>query len=59
VSEPVVAPDVTVTFTANEAQALLALCDIAVKAAGIRAADAALTIAKKVEAAAQPAPVAG
>lgn len=50
-------PDVTVTFTANEAQALLALCDIAVKAAGIRAAEAALTIAKKVETAA--APVAG
>lgn len=53
-------PDVTVTFTANEAQALLALCDIAVKATGIRAAEAALTIAKKVEtAAALAAPVAG
>jgi len=55
VSEATMQPDVTVTFTANEAQALLALCDIAVKATGIRAAEAALTIARKVETAMAPA----
>jgi hypothetical protein len=51
-------PEVAVVFTAAEAQALLALCDLAVKAAGIRAAEAALTIARKVETAAQTAGVA-
>jgi hypothetical protein len=51
--------DVTVTFSKDEAQALLALCDIAVKAVGIRAAEAALTIARKVETELNaPAPVA-
>lgn len=41
----------TVTFTKEEAQALLQIIDIAVKSAGLNVAEAATVLAKKIDAA--------
>jgi hypothetical protein len=50
---------ISIEYNLNEAQVLLQLIDIAVKSQGLRAAEAAVVLAKKVEeklAAANPAP---
>ncbi len=50
---------IVIEFNTNEAQVLLQLIDIAVKSQGLRAAEAAVILAKKVEeklAALNPAP---
>jgi hypothetical protein len=44
---------ITVKYTEQEAQVLLNLIDVAVKAAGLQAAEAALHLAKKLEDAAK------
>lgn len=44
----------TIELTEDEARVLLALLDVAVKAAGLQAAESALAIAKKVQAAQAP-----
>lgn len=46
---------ITVTLTTEEAKAAIALCDIACKTAGLQVAEAALVIARKIEAAAKAA----
>jgi hypothetical protein len=40
---------VSIEFTVNEAQVLLQIIDIAVKAQGLRAAEAAFVLARKIE----------